>query len=115
MEKETTKLINVLRRIARAAGYLLWVKSDPEAARFCVNQFNRVLARLNELEPGTSTLFTALADDASPNIVRMAARDVIAYFADEDPEPNAFGFALGCGPRRLHSRKRCIPIAVHCE
>ena len=31
MEKETVKLLNVLRRIARAAGYAAWTKSGPDA------------------------------------------------------------------------------------
>ena len=61
MEKETVKLLNVLRRIARAAGYAAWVKSDPEAARFCVSQYNKVLARLTELESALKPLFTPLA------------------------------------------------------
>jgi len=47
MEKETVKLINVLRRIARSARYAASVKSDPETARFCVTQYNKVLARLS--------------------------------------------------------------------
>ncbi len=51
MEKETVKLLNVLRRIARAAGYAAWVKADAEASRFCVGQYNKVLSRLIELEP----------------------------------------------------------------
>ena len=46
MEKETVKLLNVLRRIARAAGYAAWTKSGPDATQFCVAQYNRVLARL---------------------------------------------------------------------
>jgi len=36
MENEQAKLINVLRRIARAAGYAAWVKAQPDAAKFCV-------------------------------------------------------------------------------
>ena len=51
MEQETVKLLNVLRRIARAAGYAAWNKSGPDATQFCVAQYNRVLTRLSELEP----------------------------------------------------------------
>ena len=46
MEQETLKLLNVLRRISRAAGYAAWTKAGPDATQFCVAQYNRVLARL---------------------------------------------------------------------
>lgn len=115
MQKETVKLVNVLRRIARGAGYAAWVKSDPEAARFCVVQYNKVLARISELEPAIKTLFTPLAEDTSPEITRIAARELAAYFEDEVPETHAFKFAFGCGPRRVRARARCAPVAVHCE
>ena len=49
MQQETVKLLNVLRRIARAAGYAAWIKAGPDATQFCVAQYNRVLARLSEL------------------------------------------------------------------
>ena len=115
MEQETTKLLNVLRRIARAAGYAAWVKSDPESARFCVTQYNKVLARLTELEPSVKQLFTPLAEDKSPEVTRIAARELLAYFEADEPEfgwgyPRAFVF--GCRPRR--SRMRCGPISVEC-
>lgn len=106
MEKETTKLLNVLRRIARAAGYTEWTKSGPDAARFCVSQYNKVLARLTELEPSLKTLFTPLADDTSPRVTRIAARELLAYFEADEPDfawayPRAFAF--GCRPRRSWS------------
>ncbi len=113
MEKETTKLLNVLRRVARAAGYTAWVKSDPEAARFCVSQYNKVLVRLTELEPALKPLFTPLAEDASPDVTRIAAREVLAYFEADEPEfAWAFRrrFAFGCHPHR--TRVKCVPISV---
>jgi hypothetical protein len=118
MERETVKLINVLRRIGRAASYAAWAKAEPDAVRFCVRQYNKVLARLVELEPNLKTLFTPLPDDASPQVVRIAAREVAAYFEDEaPPEPYDFRFGFGCGSSRRHARVRrgCGPIAVHCE
>lgn len=113
MEKETVKLLNVLRRIARAAGYTAWVKSDPEAARFCISQYNKVLERLTELEPALKPLFTPLAEDTSPEVTRIAARELLAYFEADAPEfawayPRRFAF--GCHPHR--SRVRCIPIST---
>ncbi len=82
MEKETIKLINVVRRIARAAGYAAWIKTDPEAARFCVTQYNRVLSRLGELETGVKTLFTPLPENASPEVT--CARGPVAFLCPCD-------------------------------
>ena len=116
MEQETVKLLNVLRRIARAAGYAAWNKSGSDATQFCVSQYNRVLARLIELEPGAKPLFTPLNESASAEVIRIAARDLLAYFEADEPEfARAFGrgFYVGCGPRR--TRVSCVPISVGCE
>ena len=112
MEQETVKLLNVLRRIARAAGYDAWTKAKPDATQFCVAQYNRVLARLSELEPAIKPLFTPLSDSASPEVTKMAARELLAYFEADEPE---FGrcFYFGCGPRR--ARVKCVPISVSCD
>lgn len=113
MEQEAVKLLNVLRRIARAAGYAQWIKAEPEATRFCVDQYNRVLARLSELEPAIKPLFAPLAEDVSPEVVRLAAREVLAYFEPDAPE---IGWSFerhlhaGCRPRRM--RSRCVPVSV---
>ena len=107
MERETVKLLNVLRRIARAAGYAAWTKAGPDATQFCVAQYNRVLARLSELEPSVKPLFTPLNDNASAEVIRMAARDLLAYFeADEPLFIRGFGprMYIGCGSRQ---RARC--------
>jgi hypothetical protein len=117
METETVKLVNVLRRIARGAGYAAWAKAEPQAVRFCVTQYNKVLARLVELEPNIKTLFTPLPEDAAADIVRIAARELAAYFEDEAPEPYVLRFGFGCGSSRIrrHARRGCGPIPVHCE
>ena len=116
MEQETVKLLNVLRRIARAAGYAAWVKSEPEATQFCVGQYNRVLARLTELEPSLKPLFTTLSDTASPQVIRIAARELLAYFEVDAPE-FAWGFERarvhGWHPRR--GRIRCAPFSITCD
>ena len=114
MEKETVKLLNILRRIARAAGYAAWTRSNAEATQFCVAQYNRVLARLSELEPSVQPLFTTLSESASPEVVRIAARDLLAYFEADEPEFGfRRGFYFGCGPRK--ARVRCVPISVSCD
>ena len=116
MEQETVKLLNVLRRIARAAGYAAWTKPGPDATQFCVSQYNRVLARLSELEPAIKPLFTPLSDSSSPEVIRIAARELLAYFEAEEPE-FAFGFGRGfysgCRPRR--ARVRCVPFSMSCD
>ena len=112
MEQETVKLLNVLRRIARAAGYAAWTKSGADATQFCVAQCNRVLARLTELEPAIQPLFTPLSESASAEVIRIAAKDLLAYFEADEPE-FARGVYFRCGPRR--ARVRCVPVSVGCE
>ena len=101
-DKEIAKLVNVLRRIARAASHAAWSR-DAEAARFCVIQYNKVLKRLSELEPAAVTLFTGLADSASAEVIRIAAHELVAYFEDDAPAVAAIGVGFarhGCGGRR---------------
>jgi len=114
MEQETVKLLNVLRRIARAAGYASWSKPGPDATQFCVTQYNRVLARLSELEPSVKPLFAPLSESASPEVIRMAARDVLAYFEVDEPDLiRHFGraFEIRCKPR---VRIRRMPMFSRC-
>lgn len=116
MEKETVKLLNVLRRIARAAGYAAWTKAGADATEFCAAQYNRVLARLTELEPGIARLFTPLKESSSAEVIRIAARDLLAYFEADEPEFDlgfGRGFHFGCGPRR--TRVKCVPISLACD
>ena len=114
MEQETVKLLNVLRRIARAAGYAGWTKTGADATQFCVAQYNRVLTRLSELEPSVKPLFTPLSESASAEVVRIAARELLAYFEADEPE-FAFGrgFYFGCRPRKMSVK--CVPLNVTCE
>jgi hypothetical protein len=97
-EREIVKLVNVLRRIARGADYAAWQSQRSDAAAFCVAQYNKVLARLTELEPAAATLFTPLPADASPSITRMAARELAAYF-EEEPRREHHRSRHGCGAR----------------
>ena len=83
-DKEIAKLVNVLYRIARGANYVAMTGGgDPQAARFCVAQYNGVLGRLTEIEPAAGQAFAPLAPEASPEVSRMAARELAAYFEDE--------------------------------
>jgi hypothetical protein len=95
--REVKKLINVLHRIGRAASYATWGNAQPDAARFCAAQYNRVLARLTELEPGLSQLFTPLPEAASPHVTRIAARELVAYFEDEVGHGRYRTYSCGTG------------------
>lgn len=101
-DRETGKLLNVLRRVSRAATYAAWTR-NAETARFCVLQYNKILTRLSELEPAAAALFTALPETASPDVTRIAAHELAAYFGDESPRAAArvdFVRVHGCGGRR---------------
>ena len=100
-DREIAKLTNVLQRIARAASHAASSR-DAEASRFCVAQYNKVLVRLGELEPAVASLFTALPDGASADVIRIAAYELAAYFEDEAQPVAAFGIGIrhGCGGRR---------------
>ncbi|MEN3334023.1 MAG: hypothetical protein V7641_3388 [Blastocatellia bacterium] len=100
-DREVRKLTNVLQRIARAAWYAAWNHAEPDAARFCALQYNRVLARLEVLEPAIKPLFAPLPDSASPQVIRMAASELAAYF-DEDVESEH-------REHREHRRHGCRP------
>jgi hypothetical protein len=101
MERDTEikKLTNVLHRIARSAGYAAWNNSAQDTAVFCVKQYNAVLARLTELEPQVTYAFAPLAEAASPQVIRIAARELGAYFEDEDAptEERRGHHRAGCG------------------
>jgi hypothetical protein len=99
-DKEIVKLINVLRRIARAANYASFYNKQPDAARFCVSQYNKVLARLTELEPAVAPLFTRLHEEASPEVTRMATIELVAFFEDESESERPRHRARHCGGRR---------------
>ena len=82
-EKELAKLVNVLRRTSRMALQSEWTGSSQDAARFCVEQYNRVLARLKELDPDVATVFEPLAEESSLTVAAMACRQLAAYYEDE--------------------------------
>ena len=98
-DREIARLVNVLYRVARAARYAAWNNVGPDAARFLAAQYNKVLGRLKELEPAVAPLFTELPEGASPEVIRMAARELSAYFEDEPGDARGWHRARGCGAR----------------
>lgn len=82
-EKELKKLINVLRRTARMAMQSEWTGGQEDTAPFCVEQYNRVLARLKEMDETVGTIFSPLAEKSSLTVTAMACRQLVAYYEDE--------------------------------
>ena len=97
-EKELPKLINVLRRTSRMAMQSEWTGSGQDTAAFCVEQYNRVLARLKEIDVSVGNLFEPLPAGSSLTVVAMACRQLAAYFEDEvgsaKGSGRGFGFAF---------------------
>jgi hypothetical protein len=95
-EKELLKLINVLRRTSRMALQSEWTGGGKaDAAAFCTEQYNRVLARLKELDPGVSVVFQPLPAGSSLTVVAMASRQLGAYYEDELGPARGFGRGYG--------------------
>jgi hypothetical protein len=90
-EKEVVKLINVLRRTGRMALQSEWTGGKEDAAAFCTDQYNRVLARLKEMDPGISAVFEPLPSPSSLTVVAMASRQLAAYYEDELGPTKGFG------------------------
>src|SRR5215212_1008832 len=93
--KELVKLINVLRRTSRMALQSEWTGGKEDAAAFCTEQYNRVLTRLKEMDPGLSVVFDPLPTGSSLTVVAMASRQLAAYYEDELGP--AKGFSRGYG------------------
>jgi hypothetical protein len=82
-DKEIAKLVNVLRRTARMAMQSEWTGSSQDAGAFCAEQYNRVLARLKELDPEINPIFAPVSADSSLSVAAMACRQLAAYYEDE--------------------------------
>ena len=102
-EKVLVKLINVLRRTSRMALQSEWTGGKEDAAAFCVDQYNRVLARLKELDPGVGVVFEPLPAGSSLTVVAMAARQLAAYYEDELGPARGFGrgYAYAFDPNKF--------------
>jgi hypothetical protein len=94
-EKELVKLINVLRRTSRMALQSEWTGGKEDAAAFCADQYNRVLARLKEMDPALNAIFQPLPPGSSLTVVAMASRQLAAYYEDELGPARGFGRAYG--------------------
>jgi hypothetical protein len=102
-EKELVKLINVLRRTSRMALQSEWTGGKEDAAAYCADQYNRVLARLKEMDPGLSAIFEPLPAGSSLTVVAMASRQLAAYYEDELGPARGFGrgYAYAFDPKKF--------------
>jgi len=91
--KEIEKLVNVLRRTSRMAMQSEWTGAGGDAAAFCVEQYNRVLGRLQEIDPDIATIFAPLANGSSLTVTAMACRQLAAYYEDEVGRQRGWGYA----------------------
>ena len=97
MKQEVRKLTVVLRQIAHDAGQALLCRGDPEIARFCAAQYNRIHARLNELDPELAAPFGPLAADADAGEIRIVARALAAYLSEKTRAEQKHAWAgMGC-------------------
>jgi len=78
-----------------------WTGTSQDAATYCVDQFNRVLRRLGELDPEVVTVFEPLPPGSSLIVAAMACKQVSAFFDDELGRGRPFGgrqFVFNGGP-----------------
>ena len=94
-DKEIIKLVNVLRRTSRMAIQSEWTGGKEDSAAFCVEQYNRVLARLKEIDPSVATVFDPLPAGSSLTVAAMACRQLAAYYEDEVGAPSGWPRAYG--------------------
>jgi hypothetical protein len=94
-EKEIAKLVNVLRRTSRMAMQSEWTGGNQDAAAYCVEQYNRVLARLKEIDESVGAVFYPLPEGSSLTVAAMACRQLAAYYEDEVGAGASWGRAYG--------------------
>ena len=91
-DQEIAKLVNVLRKTSRMALQSEWTGSNKEVAAFCAEQYNRVLGRLREIDPGVGSVFDPLPEGSSLTVSAMACRQLAAYYEDETGRTGGWGF-----------------------
>jgi len=76
-----------------------------DAVQESLSQYNKILARLGEIDPDIKNVFEPLAEGSSLMTVAMACRQIVSYYEDEVkveqegwPRGFAAGFKVpGCG------------------
>lgn len=101
-KREIAKLVRVLHQIAFAEKFSAWNERREDISRFSVQQYNRVFARLKEIEPSIAGLFIELQEVANPRVIRMAAHELAGYFEEElaPEEKHQRHGSRGCGSHK---------------
>ena len=68
-----------------------WTGSSPDTAGHCVEQYNRVLGRLKEIDADVATVFDPLPATSSLTVAAMACRQLAAYYEDEVGRSSGWG------------------------
>lgn len=102
-EQEIARLVRVLRKTGRMAMQSEWTGGGQDSAAYTTDQYNRILGRLRELEPGIATVFDPLAPGSSLTVAAMACRQLAAYFEEEAGRERGGGraYAFGFDPGRF--------------
>ena len=82
MEKSIKKLVYLLQQVVNDAGLALLQNEEDDARHFCIDQYNKICARLAELDSELAGRFQPLSSRASVGMVRVAARDMAAHLID---------------------------------
>lgn len=87
-EQEIRKLVSVLKRTGRLAAQASWgwtisSEAQDQTAQYCAEQYNRILARLKELDPTVGTIFSPLPATTRLEVVAIACRQLAAYYEEE--------------------------------
>jgi hypothetical protein len=82
-DREVIRLATVLREIARSSRDSALADEAGEGQAFCAQQYNRILARLGEIDPATAQLFPPLPETAPPRLVRAVSKELAALIAGD--------------------------------
>ncbi len=83
MKRTWIKLDLLLQQLIYDAGFAMVYTPAPDVVAHCRRQYRRVVERLVALDPSAGKYCPTLDEAASAGCVRMAARTVRAYLAEE--------------------------------
>ncbi len=84
-QRESRRLLNVLRRMARTARMNQWTGVREAADAYSIDQYNRILERFQLIDGAEGPpLFSALPPEATWSMLSNACRDLAAYYDEEE-------------------------------
>jgi hypothetical protein len=100
-EKEIKRLVRLLRQIACVERFSGLSSKQEELSDFNIQQYNRILKRLKEIEPAIENLFVELGEGTNRRVIRQAARELAGYFAEDFQSRKHKHHDGCCGKRRI--------------